>query len=86
MKNINGETLVKCILIMSDDFDRLIKQLYPDEETSTEYSMDGISVYVNDEQPTDLFKRLAEHYGVKEVQSIHIDDAEYVGVWLAYID
>ena len=86
MKNLNGASLVTCIMIMQDDFDRLIKTLYPNTNTEITYELDGITIYVNDENPSDLYTKLAEYYDVKEVQSIHIDDAEYIGVWIAYVE
>ena len=31
-----------------------------------------------------LYQKLAEHFGVKEITSIHTDDKDDVCVWIAY--
>jgi hypothetical protein len=69
-------------------FDRIIAAVYPDDETSVDYSMDGLSVTLNDDtmpDHKDLYTRLADHFSVKTVTYIHLDMTSEAEVWISYI-
>lgn len=87
MKNVLSSQLKTCIILPNDEFDRIVSDIYPDDDTDVTYELDGISVSVNDDCAEDLYSRLAEYFDVKEITSIHIDDCEYpIGVWIVYKD
>lgn len=84
MKNITPYMLKTCIYLDSERFDEILNEVFgPD--IRAEYSLDGISVfYETAEEEPDVKEKLAEYFGVSEITSIHIDDCEYIGVWICY--
>lgn len=84
MKNISENAKKTCIFIEESEFNALINRLLPGYKV--DYSLDGMSIY-NDEDCVDdtlLHKKLAAHFDVGEVTSIHADDCDVIGVWIVY--
>jgi hypothetical protein len=46
----------------------------------------GIKIYSNEREILieEIYEKLAEHYGVSSVESIHIDDSSDIKVWIVY--
>ena len=76
-----------CKVLTADEFRALLNDIY-EEDIFVDFSADGIYVGKGeaDIPPKDLRLRLAEALGVDEVTSIHIDDEEPTGVWIAFKD
>jgi hypothetical protein len=88
MKNVADYQLKKCIFLTAEGFENVVKEIYPDNEVEVEYSMDGLTVDVDGDCPDDedLHKKLADYYDVAKVTSVHMDDCDYIGVWIAYTE
>lgn len=73
----------KCMFILVDDFNKLLKKADILAEASVE--LDGISYYNDGEDWSDDEVNLAlgKFLGI-EITSIHADDCEYPGIWIAY--
>ena len=86
MKNANDYQLKKCIFLTPDEFEDVLHIIYPDSEIDVAYSMDGLTVDVDEDCPDDedFHKKLADYYDVAQVTSLHIDDCDCVGVWIVY--
>lgn len=86
MKNVNKYQLKKCIFLTIEEFDEILKTVYPDSEVNISYDFEGMSVDVDDDgvDVNDMYQKLAEYFDVNTVTSIHIDDCDTVGVWIVY--
>lgn len=91
MRNVNNYMLKKCIFLTSDEYECILKKLFGDT-IRVEFSMDGIWVGYDGEdfldvcEEPDIYTKLAAYFDVTEVTSVHMDDCEYVGVWICYKD
>lgn len=87
MKNIRMSNLKKCLFKTIDEFEKDIKIAF-NEEIKVSCDYDGISFDNNGEYVdfTNICKTLAVYYDVFSITSIHIDDCEYKGVWICYIE
>ena len=91
MKNVRETQLKKCIFIEGDEFTELIRSFYPEVQPRgrliVDYTLEGIDIYSDEVEinTDDIIRLLSEHFDV-EVTSFHMDDCEYVGVWVAYKD
>lgn len=79
---------VLCKVLSADEFQSLLNEIYG-TAVYAEYSSDGLYIDqpIDDEGPveiSDLHERLAARLDVDEVTSIHIDDCEPTGVWIAF--
>lgn len=84
-----GARLVSAMILDPVRFDRIIAAVYPDDETIVDYSMDGLSVTLNDNtipDYKDLYARLADYFDVKTVTYIHLDMTYDAEVWISYIE
>lgn len=91
MKNIEKGVLETCILVGCHDFNIIMNDIFG--QADVDYSLDGLTVTSYDENGNEisienerLNKALATYFDVKAVTSVHIDDCDYVGVWLCYVD
>ena len=86
MKNVKSYQLKKCIFMVEEEFNEIIKTVFG-EEFETDFGIDGISVWSRTEglKDPDINKGLSEYFDVT-VTSVHIDDCDYIGVWICYID
>lgn len=86
MKNVKSYQLKKCIFMVVEEFNEVIKSVFG-EQFETDFSLDGISVWSKAEglEDADINKGLSEYFDVT-VTSVHIDDCDYIGVWICYID
>lgn len=79
---------VSCKVLSADEFRLLLEEIYADEGLTVylDFSADGLYIGLGeDDLPAeDLHERIAEALGVSEVTSIHIDDCEPTGVWIAF--
>lgn len=84
MKNIRENQLKKCIFKEYEDFKKdVVEALGNDVKVDCDY--DGI-YFECDEEPLyteEVLEGMSKYYNAK-VTSIHIDDCEYVGVWIVY--
>lgn len=87
MKNVRESQLKTCIFMTEEEFTELGKALFG-EGFEADIDYEGIACQVDEDCIEDevLFKALAEHFGVKTVTSVHVDDCEYIGVWICYKD
>lgn len=88
MINVRPNQLKKCIVLDGTEFRHTVKSII-ETEVCVEYALDGIYIYPTNENETEitdeyLYQKLAEHFGVKEITSIHTDDKDDVCVWIAY--
>jgi hypothetical protein len=82
MKTIkNNYPIKECVCVSPDEFNRILSDIFGDN-VETEYSMDGLWVG-NSEGELPLEDGLSEYFG-REVSSIHLDDCDYVGVWIVF--
>ena len=84
-----------CLFIPSNEFNGIIRDIMGGR---AEYRLDGMSIVQKDgkylEDETEIYPKLAEHFGVREVTSIHVDfrmyetsaDGTCINVWVAYKD
>ena len=78
---------VNSIVMSADEFRAMLHELYGDD-VYTDFSADGLYVgKTEDDLPIeDLHEKLAVKLNVQEITSIHIDDMEPTGVWIAYAE
>ena len=52
------------------------------------YTTEGLDICTNEDviDIDELHKGLAKYFDVKEVTSVHIDDCDFIGVWVVYRD
>lgn len=83
MKNIKETQLKKAIFMTSEEFEELLNNL----GMEVEFSCDGITVHNSDGEvdfyDENLNESLSEYFDVT-VTSVHIDDCDYIGVWIVY--
>ena len=85
MKNVRDAMKKMCLFIEGDEFQRLIGSLtggkvYP------AFTLEGIDYECEDDMDfgnAEAIKILSEHFDI-DVTSIHMDDCDYVGVWVCY--
>ena len=85
MKNVRKNMLKTCIILTSDEYTEIIKNIFGN--VSIDYSLDGISIYTDDNviDTTELHTKLAEYFNVDRVTSTHSDDcSNTIGVWIVY--
>lgn len=86
MKNVRINQLKKCIFVDAEEFEAIIQAIFDDiDGIKVDYTLEGIDIYGDEEgvYGDELYKRLGEYFDV-EVTSIHIDDCDYIGVWVVY--
>ena len=85
MKNIKSEQVKTCIIIGSDEFERILnEEICPGQTVDVDYAIDGLSVCVEENDDFDLTKSLSSYFDVK-VSSIHaqITDCDYpISIWI----
>jgi hypothetical protein len=87
MKNVRENQLKKCIFLESEEFTDIIHEvLSPDVYVN--FTIEGLDICTDDNvvDTDELHKALASYFDVKEVTSIHIDDCDFIGVWIVYKD
>jgi len=79
---------VRCRVFTAPEFRRLMDEIYQDkaQKICLDFSADGLYIGLGEDDipAEDLHDRLAIAIGADEVTSIHIDDCEPTGVWVAY--
>jgi glycerol-3-phosphate cytidylyltransferase-like family protein len=86
MKNIRTHQLKKCIFVDAEEFEAIIQAIFDDiEGIKVDYTFEGLDIYGDEEgvETDKLYERLGEYFDV-EITSIHIDDCDYIGVWVVY--
>lgn len=86
MKNVTQSMLKPSIFMPSDDFTKLVTDLFPGVQIN--YDLDGINYEYEDNSfdTNTLPTKLAEYFDVKEITSIHSDNYDCIGVWITYKD
>lgn len=90
MKNVRPEMLKKCILILGDEYKRLVASLTKGK-VEVEFCCDGIDycqpdgVEWNDisYDGEGINAMLSDYFGVN-VTSVHMDTCDFPGVWVCY--
>lgn len=84
MKNVRESQLKKCIFMETEEFDIIIKEVFG-EEYEANFSLEGIDVCSEDNGLSceEINEGLSKYFDV-EVTSTHIDDCDYIGVWICY--
>lgn len=77
----------KVLYLTADEFDDICVKLYG-PSVATHYDMDGLWIEAGEESNVfdhdpPLNEDLSKYFGLK-VTSVHIDDCDYVGVWIVY--
>ena len=86
MKNVRTNQLKKCIFVDAEEFTAIVQAIFDDiEGIKVDYTLEGLDVYGNNDciETGDLYEKLSEYFDVN-ITSIHIDDCDYVGVWIVY--
>ena len=78
MKNVKENQLKKCIFKGYDEFKKDVAVALG-ENVTVECDYEGISF----DYDGNVLDCISKYYGV-EVTSIHIDDCDYIGVWIVY--
>jgi len=80
MKNVRPWEQVSCICKTFGDFVLDVQKALDDPDATVD--LDGS---IHSSSAGDDLRRLAGYYGIKgEITSIHTDNSEYCGVWIAY--
>lgn len=86
MRHCKQTQLKKTILLSLEEFQKAVQEVAPN--TTVHCSLDGVWYETTPDTPDmeEEYLRilLARYFDVFEITSIHIDDNEYVGVWLVY--
>lgn len=86
MNNIRPNQLKTAIFLDFDEYQKLVNTLFP--HTHVHCETDGLWYEREEGLPEfengDLYAAMAKHFDVYEVSSVHIDDCDYVGVWIVY--
>ena len=85
MKNVRETMMKKCLFIEGDEFQRLVREL-TDGKVYPTFTLEGIDYECGDDVDfgnAEMIEMLSEHFDV-EVTSLHMDDCDYVGVWICY--
>ena len=87
MKNVRTNQLKKCICVETEDFTAIVKGLFGEGMYVT-YTTEGLDICTNEDviDIDELHESLASYFDVKEVTSVHIDDCDFIGVWVVYKD
>lgn len=87
MKNIREYQLKKCIFMSSDEYERIIKEIFG-QNIDVEFTLDGMIIGELDDENEiywdEIASNLARYFDVKEVTSVHMDDIDAIGVWICY--
>ena len=88
MKNVRENQLKKCIYVEAEDFTAIVQGLFENEHIDVTYTVEGLDICTDNDvvDVGELFEGLAKYFDVKEVTSIHIDDFDFIGVWIVYKD
>jgi hypothetical protein len=85
MKNVRPNQLKKCIFVDAEEFTAIVQAVFDNEDIKVDYTLEGLDIYTDDDcvEAGDLYEKLGEYFDVT-ITSIHIDDCDYVGVWVVY--
>jgi hypothetical protein len=89
MRNVNANQLKTCIFITWDEFERIASDIFR-AKVKPYSTYEGLELVFKDEDYDDdmtqeeINEKFAKYYDVKKVTSVHIDDCDYCGVWVAY--
>lgn len=86
MKNVRENQLKKCILLTTEELEKLMSEIF-ETKVIVHCSLEGAwyetplkDLDIDDDT---LCTELSKYFDVN-VTSIHIDDCEYIGVWVCY--
>ena len=85
MKNVKDNQLKTCIFLTAEEFTGIVHETLGND-VIVEYTLEGLDIYTDDNivDVDELHEALQNHFGVQEITSIHMDDCDYVGVWIVY--
>lgn len=85
MRNVRLDQLKKCIFLTQTELENILSEILQ-KTVTVNISLYGLEPCTEDDEDIDdyyMCQVLSEYYGV-QVTSIHIDDCDYVGVWVVY--
>ena len=85
MKNVRPNQLKKCIFLTQTEMEEILSEILQ-KTVTVNVSLYGLEPCTEDDDDIDdgyMRQVLSEYFDV-DVTSIHIDDCDYVGVWVAY--
>ena len=87
MKNVRENQLKKCIYLEAEEFVDIIHEVL-NKDFRVYFTSEGLDICTNDNivNVDELHTALATYFDIKEVTSIHIDDCDFIGVWIVYKD
>ena len=87
MKNVRENQIKKCIFLESEEFTNVIHEVLGND-VYVNFTLEGLDICTDDNVVDigELHEGLAKYFDVKEVTSVHIDDADFIGVWIVYKD
>ena len=90
MKNVRENQLKKCIFLEEEEFTNILREVFEDDTIHVGLTLEGIDYYTDIEENEKLLDnndeingRLSKYFDCN-VTSIHIDDCDYVGIWVVY--
>lgn len=91
MKNVNKYQKKTCIFLTLEEYEEVLTHIFG-TTIVVHTDLDGIwyetcpsrADMIDDNFENSINNHLAKHYDVKEVTSVHADDCEKVGIWIAY--
>lgn len=85
MKNVRPNQLKKCIFLDDEEFTAIVQAVFDNENIKVDYTFGGFDIYADEDwvEVGDLYEKLGEYFDVN-VTSVHIDNCDYVGVWVVY--
>ena len=88
MKNVKKTQLKKCIYVEAEEFTAIVQEIFDDENIDIAYTNEGLDICTDNDVVDigELHEGLASYFDVKEITSVHIDDCDFIGVWIVYKD
>lgn len=83
MKNAKNSQLVNCIVMSLDEFRDLVYELCGDDQIDVDYDGRNLTLCGKCGDSSDIKAALEKHFDIT-IDTIHTDDSEYIGVWIAF--
>ena len=82
-KRIMGLPIKETVCVSKDKFEEILDDIYGIHEYDTEYSLDGLSIWTEESKELPIEEDLSKYFG-RAVSTVHLDDCEYIGVWIVF--
>ena len=86
LTNARDTQLKNCIITNVKRFSSIMNETLGSDTIVSCSPTKGIEIYSKQREISieEVYEKLAEHYGVSYVESIHIDDSEEINVWIVF--